>query len=93
MIDWLVSLATKAGLNWLWGKVSQLASWLYLKWQIYLKSREIQKQNDAQAAIVEAIRQQIIALVAAGQPVPPELEEKLIEESRKLNDITLNLHK
>jgi hypothetical protein len=56
----------------------------------YQRRNEIVKDNDNQAAIVEAIADQIKALLKEGKPVPPELYEKLKVESRKLVDRAAN---
>jgi hypothetical protein len=42
------------------------------------------KDRKAQAELVESLRQEILALVDAGQPVPKELRQRLENEARRL---------
>jgi hypothetical protein len=81
ILTWLFK---KVILEFLWQKGQMLLDLLF-KWiEEYKKRKEIVKENDKQAAIVEAIAEEIKKLINAGQPVPPELYEKLQVESRKL---------
>ena len=66
--------------------IEKLMQWI----REYQKRKEIVSENDKQAAIVEAIADEIKALLKAGQPVPQELYDKLEAESRKLIDRTAN---
>lgn len=84
MWTWLLTAIESIGLNWLYGKAVGLASDF---WK-YLTSSKAQKENEDQADVVQKLADQIKALIVAGQPVPPELEEKLRNESAKL--IALN---
>lgn len=46
--------------------------------------KEVERDEKKQSEKVQSIADQIKALRALGEPVPKELEDKLIEESRKL---------
>lgn len=83
-MSWLTSILAKVGLNFLWEKASGLFS-KFFKWvSLYYKEYKRKKANEAQADKIEKIRLEIIALMKAGKPVPPELTEKLREENRRL---------
>lgn len=75
----------KVLVEFLWDKlmagVQKLSDWI----TEYKKRKEIVEDNDKQAMVVEAIADEIKKLLKAGQPVPPELYEKLKVESRKLS--------
>ena len=75
----------KVLVEFLWDKlmagVQKLSDWI----AEYKKRKEIVSDNDKQAMVVEAIADEIKKLLKAGQPVPPELYEKLKVESRKLS--------
>jgi hypothetical protein len=83
-VSWLIGILEKVGLNWLWGKASELLSSLWEKISRYRQGKKNQEQNKTQADIVEEVRQRIIALKKAGQPVPPALEKELDDEVAKL---------
>lgn len=87
IIQWFIK---KFLAEFLWGKmlagIEKLMQWILE----YRKRKEIVSENDKQAAIVEAIADEIKALLKAGQPVPKELYDKLEAESRKLIDRTAN---
>ena len=80
MLTWLLTLVEGIGLNWLYGKATDFISQLI----DYFKAKSKISEDQKQAAIVQAIADQIKALLLAGQPIPPELEESLREESQKL---------
>lgn len=80
------SWALKVGLNWAWGKISGLFLWLYENFKAKKEYKKIKEQNSEQAKKVESAADEIKKLLAAGQPVPEELKEKLREESRRLID-------
>ncbi len=80
MLSWLEAL----GLKWLSSKVVKVAVSLWGSLMLYLSMQKTQNANKNQAAIVDALAKQIMALLKAGKPVPIELKEKLREESRKL---------
>lgn len=80
MITWLLSLLEGVGLNWLYGKAVGLITAIVA----YFKAKGQQSADQAQAAKVQAIADQISTLIKAGLPVPAALEESLREESKKL---------
>lgn len=80
----------KVLIEWAWTKLSGLLVLVIDKLQSYYKYKKIIDVNDKQAAIVESLRQEIIALLNAGKIVPDDLKEKLRIESRRLIDGTFN---
>lgn len=70
----------------LWGLLSQGVSTL-IAW---LKNRKeehaIEEKNDDQAAIVQALADEIKKLTEAGQPIPADLLKRFRDESIKLRD-------
>jgi hypothetical protein len=79
-LNWLVAPV----LNWLLGKATSLVGWIYESIKEWWTRRQIAKGNMSQAELVQQIANQIKKLEAEGKEVPPELKEKLREESRKL---------
>lgn len=84
MPTWALSLLTPI-INWLLSWVergfSALVHFLTFRW----KMGEIVDKDQKQADKVEAIRAKIIELKKKGLPVPPELDQELIRESRKID--------
>ena len=87
IVQWFIK---KFLAEFLWDKlligISRILDWI----KEYKTRQDIVKDNDKQAAVVEAIAEEIKALLNAGQPVPLELYEKLKDESRKLVDRAVN---
>jgi hypothetical protein len=54
------------------------------------KYKRIEKENESKGAAVESAAEQVKKLLREGKEVPPELKEKLREESRRLVDGSFN---
>ena len=81
---WLASVLVQPILNFLWAKVALGAVALTAFVAEYIRRKKIVDKNLEQANTVEAIAAEIQALLAAGKPVPPELEQRLVDESSKI---------
>jgi hypothetical protein len=55
------------------------------KIKLYYDQKNEQESDANQVKLVEQLAEQVKAFIKAKQPVPPELEKRLREESRKLN--------
>jgi hypothetical protein len=88
-----MSFITKVFLDWLWGKSSELFTFLLEKIKRYFEYKDIIEENKAQADIVESIRMEIINLIKNGKPVPEELKERLRVESRRLIDSSITTNR
>ena len=64
---------------------SKLVAWVSDFISTYFKFSKEKKENEDQAAKVQSIADQIKQLIKDGKDVPPELKDKLREESRRLN--------
>lgn len=71
-------------LDWLWSHIGPYIVEFFKKKDIVDEVKEKQRAQDRQAKIVNDLRLEILKLRSDGQLVPPEMEKKLYEETRKL---------
>ena len=83
-MSWLSGAVIKAALEWVYGKVVDLFSFISNQIKFWLEANKISKENERLADAVQTTADEIRKLIEAGQPVPDALREKLREESRNL---------
>lgn len=83
-MSWLVSALVKPVLEFVFAKLALGISALTKFIIEYKKRKDIVDEKKKQADVVQAIADQIKQLMKEGKPVPPELEQRLLDESSKI---------
>lgn len=88
-MQWLISALAAPVLNFLWDKIVVGLLWSggvrLTKWTLeFFRRKSIVDKNKEQADLVEELIAEIKAFKKAGKPVPPELDRRLVDESKKI---------
>lgn len=84
-MSWLVQAIITPVITYVGGALAKGVVYMFNFYAQYQRSKEKFDQTIHQSELVDSIAEQIKALQKQGKPVPPELEQRLVDESSKIN--------